>query len=150
MDAQPIENHGIIGDLHTAALVGMDGSIDFMSFPRFDSPTIFAALLDPEKGGHFQIAPAQPGRFRHKHPVTNRVAFAAVARVFDHANAGGAGDFGGAVPRSVVDYDNLREFPTGGVEIAPDLLQGRSQAALFGVRRNDNGNGSAQAKPYNN
>lgn len=74
MDAQPIENHGIIGDLHTAALVGMDGSIDFMSFPRFDSPTIFAALLDPEKGGHFQIAPAQPGRFRHKQlyfPDTN-------------------------------------------------------------------------------
>ena len=74
MDAQPIENHGIIGDLHTAALVGMDGSIDFMCFPRFDSPTIFAALLDPEKGGRFQIAPAQADRFRHKQlyfPDTN-------------------------------------------------------------------------------
>ena len=42
----PIENYGIIGDLHTVALVGMDGSIDFMCFPQFDSPTIFAALLD--------------------------------------------------------------------------------------------------------
>jgi len=74
MHAQPIENHGIIGDLHTAALVAMDGSIDFMCFPRFDSPTIFAALLDPEKGGRFQIAPAQADRFRHKQlyfPDTN-------------------------------------------------------------------------------
>ena len=54
---QPIENYGVIGDLNTVALVGMDGSIDFMSFPNFDSPTIFAALLDDQKGGRFKIAP---------------------------------------------------------------------------------------------
>ena len=54
---QPIENYGVIGDLNTVALVGMDGSIDFMSFPHFDSPTIFARLLDHDKGGHFRIAP---------------------------------------------------------------------------------------------
>jgi GH15 family glucan-1,4-alpha-glucosidase len=54
---QPIENYGIIGDLYTVALVGMDGSIDFFAFPHFDSPTVFAALLDDEKGGRFQIAP---------------------------------------------------------------------------------------------
>jgi GH15 family glucan-1,4-alpha-glucosidase len=54
---QPIENYGVIGDLHTVALVGMDGSIDFMCFPHFDSPTIFAAILDHEKGGRFRIAP---------------------------------------------------------------------------------------------
>jgi GH15 family glucan-1,4-alpha-glucosidase len=54
---QPIENYGIVGDLHSVALVGMDGSIDMMSFPHFDSPTIFAALLDSSKGGRFQIAP---------------------------------------------------------------------------------------------
>lgn len=57
MSYQPIENYGIVGDLHTVALVGMDGSIDFMSFPHFDSPTIFAALLDRQNGGRFQIAP---------------------------------------------------------------------------------------------
>ena len=57
MSYQPIEDYGIIGDLRTAALVGMDGSIDFMCFPRFDSPTIFAALLDDRKGGRFQLAP---------------------------------------------------------------------------------------------
>jgi GH15 family glucan-1,4-alpha-glucosidase len=74
MEQQPIENHGIIGDLHTAALVGIDGTIDFMCFPRFDSPSIFAALLDPDKGGCFQIAPAEAGHFRHKQlyfPDTN-------------------------------------------------------------------------------
>lgn len=54
---QPIENYGVIGDLYTVALVGMDGSIDFCALPHFDSPTIFAALLDYDKGGRFQIAP---------------------------------------------------------------------------------------------
>ncbi len=53
----PIENHGVIGDLHTVALVAMDGSIDFMCYPHFDSPSIFAALLDDAKGGCFRLAP---------------------------------------------------------------------------------------------
>jgi GH15 family glucan-1,4-alpha-glucosidase len=53
----PIEDHGVVGDLHTVALVGRDGSIDWMCYPHFDSPAIFAALLDDERGGRFQIAP---------------------------------------------------------------------------------------------
>ncbi len=57
----PIENYGIVGDLHTVALVGMDGSIDFLCFPRFDSPSVFAALLDPDRGGRFRIAPVLEG-----------------------------------------------------------------------------------------
>ena len=48
---------GIIGDLHTVALVGLNGAIDFLCFPRFDPPSVFAALLDDEKGGRFQIEP---------------------------------------------------------------------------------------------
>lgn len=57
MSYLPIENYGIIGDLNTVALVGLNGSIDFMCFPNFDSPSIFAALLDEKKGGSFQLSP---------------------------------------------------------------------------------------------
>jgi GH15 family glucan-1,4-alpha-glucosidase len=52
-----ISDHGLIGDLQTAALVTTDGTIDFFCAPRFDSPSIFASLLDADKGGHFRIAP---------------------------------------------------------------------------------------------
>jgi GH15 family glucan-1,4-alpha-glucosidase len=54
---RPIENYGVIGDLNTVALVGRDGSIDFLCFPDFDSPSIFASILDWQKGGYFKIAP---------------------------------------------------------------------------------------------
>ena len=56
-----IENYGIVGDLHTVALVGRNGSIDFMCSPRFDSPSVFAALLDDKRGGRFQLAPVLDG-----------------------------------------------------------------------------------------
>lgn len=56
-DFPAIEDHGVIGDLHTVALVALDGTIDFFCYPHFDSPTLFAALLDPDKGGYFRIAP---------------------------------------------------------------------------------------------
>jgi GH15 family glucan-1,4-alpha-glucosidase len=54
---KPIQDYGIIGDLRTVALVGKDGSIDLMCFPEFDSPSIFAALLDYKRGGRFAITP---------------------------------------------------------------------------------------------
>ena len=57
MSFQPIENYGIIGNMRSIALVGMDGSIDFLCYPDFDSPTVFAALVDSQKGGRFQIEP---------------------------------------------------------------------------------------------
>jgi GH15 family glucan-1,4-alpha-glucosidase len=57
MTYQPIENYGIVGDMHTVALVGTDGSIDWLCVPDFDSPSVFAAILDDGKGGCFKIAP---------------------------------------------------------------------------------------------
>lgn len=73
MSYQPIENYAIIGDLNTVALVGLNGSIDFMCFPDFDAPTIFAALLDDKRGGCFSIHP-QSEEVKHKQmyiPDTN-------------------------------------------------------------------------------
>jgi len=52
-----ISDHGLIGDLQTAALVASDGTVDFFCCPRFDSPSVFASLLDSDNGGHFRIAP---------------------------------------------------------------------------------------------
>jgi GH15 family glucan-1,4-alpha-glucosidase len=57
MSFEPIENYGVIGNMRSIALVGVSGSIDFLCYPNFDSPTVFAALLDDEKGGCFQIQP---------------------------------------------------------------------------------------------
>jgi len=57
----PIAEHGLIGDLQTAALVSTEGSIDWFCCPRFDSPSVFASILDRHRGGSFQIAPAHPG-----------------------------------------------------------------------------------------
>jgi len=57
MSFQPIENYGVIGNMKSIALVGINGSIDFLCHPDFDSPTVFAALLDEKRGGRFQIEP---------------------------------------------------------------------------------------------
>src|ERR671937_513342 len=57
----PIAEHGIIGDLHTVALVGSDGTIDWYCCPSFDSPSVFASILDRARGGYYRIAPAMEG-----------------------------------------------------------------------------------------
>lgn len=53
----PIEDHGLIGDLRTCAMVGLDGAINWLCLPRFDSDAVFCSLLDRERGGHFTVAP---------------------------------------------------------------------------------------------
>jgi GH15 family glucan-1,4-alpha-glucosidase len=52
-----ISDHGLIGDLQTAALVTTDGTVDWFCCPRFDSPSVFASLLDADKGGYFRVCP---------------------------------------------------------------------------------------------
>src|SRR4030081_1790879 len=57
MSFEPIENYGVIGNMRSIGLVGVGGCMDFLCYPHFDSPTVFAALLDDERGGCFQIQP---------------------------------------------------------------------------------------------
>ena len=60
-----IENYGVIGDGRALALVGLDGAIDWMCLPHLDSPSTLAALLDPERGGRFVVAPETPFTAEH-------------------------------------------------------------------------------------
>jgi GH15 family glucan-1,4-alpha-glucosidase len=69
---KPIEDYGVIGDLHTVALVGTDGSIDWCCLPHFDSPSVFGAILDDEKGGYFKVTAISPERSKQLYlPDTN-------------------------------------------------------------------------------
>jgi GH15 family glucan-1,4-alpha-glucosidase len=92
---QPIQDHGIIGDMNTAALVAMDGSIDWLCLPRFDSPSVFAAILDDRKGGVFRIAPAtEPASRRQFYwPDTNVL-------VTDFLTPGGTAEVSDFMPMS--------------------------------------------------
>ena len=88
---RPIGNYGLIGDLRSAALVGMDGSIDWLCLPRFDSPSVFAAILDDERGGRFKISPTAGG------PTTKQLYWpdtnVLVTRFFDPEGVGEVTDY---------------------------------------------------------
>lgn len=64
-DAPRIADHALIGDCHSAALVARDGSVTWACFPRFDSPAVFCAVLDPRRGGAFRVGPAKDARVDH-------------------------------------------------------------------------------------
>ena len=85
-----IGDYGIIGDLHTVALVSIDGSIDWCCLPRFDSPSIFGSILDDKIGGFFKIAPVKTGNTRQMYlPETNIL----LTRFLQHDGVGELTDF---------------------------------------------------------
>ena len=86
--ALPIEDYAIIADTQTSALVGRNGSIDWLCVPRFDSGAIFAALLGNEENGHWTIAPA--GEVRRRPPPVPRRDAGAGDRVRDRRRRGPA------------------------------------------------------------
>ncbi len=90
MSYKNIGDYGIIGDLHTIALVGIDGSIDWCCLPRFDSPSLFGAILDHKIGGYFKIAPVTKGNTRQMYlPETNIL----LTRFLQHDGVGELTDF---------------------------------------------------------
>jgi GH15 family glucan-1,4-alpha-glucosidase len=105
---QPIENYGVIGNMRTAALVGRNGSIDWLCLPHFDSPSVFAAILDNQIGGRFRVAPTSDN-FRHKQfywpdtaiLVTRFLHDDGVGEIEDYMPVGGTGSVPEAVIRRV-------------------------------------------------
>src|SRR5258708_5348296 len=68
----PVADHGLIGDLHTVALVGTNGTIDWHCSPSFDAPSVFGSILDADGGGGFELAAAVPAKTRQFYlPDTN-------------------------------------------------------------------------------
>ncbi|MGW0554182.1 glycoside hydrolase family 15 protein [Streptomyces sp. NPDC002926] len=136
MDDYPlIENHGLIGDLQTAALVTTDGTIDWFCCPRFDSPSVFGALLDREKGGHFSVSPAQ------KTYATKQLYFpdtaVLVTRFMTEAGAGEVVDFMPVTGRTATPRHRLvrmlrcvRGSMTFEIRIAPRFDYGRKPHKL--------------------
>jgi len=125
-----IADHGLIGDLQTAALVATDGTVDWFCAPRFDSPSIFGALLDQRRGGHFRIRPTAE-TFTSKQLYFPESAVL-VTRFMTEAGVGEVVDFmpvTGPVPtdqhRMVRMLRCVRGEMTFALEIAPRFDYGR-------------------------
>jgi GH15 family glucan-1,4-alpha-glucosidase len=117
MSFEPIENYGVIGNMRSIALVGVNGSIDFLCYPNFDSPTVFAALLDDERGGCFQIQPQlKENRVRQLYlPDTNILltrflAEEGVAELTDYMPIGSGGEEPNEIIRTVAVIRGEVEF----------------------------------------
>ncbi|MEU1479096.1 glycoside hydrolase family 15 protein [Streptomyces sp. NPDC005760] len=136
MDGYPlIENHGLIGDLQTAALVTTEGTVDWFCSPRFDSPSVFGALLDKEKGGYCTIQPTH-GTHSTKQLYLPGTAVL-VTRFMTEAGAGEVVDFMPVTGTRFTHRDRLvrlvrcvRGSMTFQIEIAPRFDYGRRKHEL--------------------
>ena len=82
----PIAEHGLVGDLHSVALVGTNGTIDWYCSPAFDSPSVFGSILDKDRGGFYSLRPAGDGWSSRQlyFPDTNVL----ITRFFTEAGSG--------------------------------------------------------------
>ncbi len=100
----PIEDHGVIGDLHTIALVGKDGTIDWCCLPTFASPSVFAGILDDERGGWFRLTAADCPTYKQMYlPDSNVLMTRAYA-------AHGVGQVQDCMPVSTGAADELHQI----------------------------------------
>ncbi|WP_369173978.1 glycoside hydrolase family 15 protein [Streptomyces sp. R28] len=136
MDDYPlIENHGLLGDLQTAALVTTDGSVDWFCAPRFDSPSVFGALLDKDKGGHCTVRPMHPAYATKQLYLPDTAIL--VTRFMTEAGAGEVIDFMPVTGTTVTESHRLvrmvrcvRGRMTFEAEIAPRFDYGRQAHRL--------------------
>ncbi len=131
MTETAIADHGLIGDLHTAALVSTDGSIDWFCCPRFDSPSVFGALLDEHRGGHLSTHPATAYETKQMYFPDSA---ALITRFFTDDGVGEVVDFMPPLGRTVTDNHRLvrmlrcvRGRMTFEVDVAPRFDYGRAQ-----------------------
>ncbi|MFI1532994.1 glycoside hydrolase family 15 protein [Streptomyces anandii] len=125
-----IENHGLLGDLQTAALVTTDGTVDWLCLPRFDSPSVFGSLLDKDKGGHCTVRPVHP-TYATKQLYLPDTAIL-VTRFMTEAGAGEVLDFMPVTGRTATERHRLvrivrcvRGSMTFEIVIAPRFDYGR-------------------------
>jgi GH15 family glucan-1,4-alpha-glucosidase len=126
-----IADHGLIGDLQTAALISTDGSVDWFCCPRFDSPSVFGALLDDERGGHFRIRPAR-GSYESKQMYFPDTAVL-ITRFTTESGMGEVVDFMTPAGRGATDTHRLvrmvrcvRGEMSFAVDLAPRFDYGRA------------------------
>src|SRR4029453_7923854 len=129
----PIAEHGLIGDLQTAALVTKDGSIDWFCCPRFDSPSVFASLLDKQRGGYFRVA-TQTSSYTSR-PLYFPDSAILITRFMTEAGVGEVADFM-PVRQGLQPTDNhqlvrmvrcVRGAITFQIDVAPRFDYGRHQ-----------------------
>ncbi|UKY51234.1 glycoside hydrolase family 15 protein [Streptomyces inhibens] len=136
MDDYPlIENHGLLGDLQTAALVTTDGTVDWFCSPRFDSPSVFGALLDKDKGGHCTVRPLHTTHATKQLYLPDTAIL--VTRFMTEAGAGEVLDFMPVTGTTVTAGHRLvrmvrcvRGSMTFEIEIAPRFDYGRKAHQL--------------------
>ncbi|HLB04350.1 MAG TPA: glycoside hydrolase family 15 protein [Gaiellaceae bacterium] len=132
----PIADHGIVGDLHSVALVATNGTVDWFCCPRFDSPSVFGAILDRERGGHFRIAlvgaPAQTKQLYLPDTnvlITRFLSREGVAEIEDFMPVrGGAGEAHGQ--RLIRRVAAVRGEVRFGVAVEPRFDYGRDQHSV--------------------
>ncbi len=129
----PIGEHGLIGDLHTSALVGTDGTIDWFCAPAFDSPSVFAAILDQGRGGHWRVAVEGEWTSRQLYVpdtavlITRFLSDAGIGEVTDFMAVDAAGRSRHALHRSL---KCVRGQVTFAVEIEPRFDYARAEHGL--------------------
>jgi len=129
-----IADHGLVGDLQTAALISTDGSVDWFCCPRFDSPSVFGALLDPG-AGHFRIRPETSGyRARQMYLPDTAVL---ITRFLSEAGIGELIDFMPPTGREATDTHRLvrmlrcvRGEMSFAIDLAPRFNYGRAPHVL--------------------